>query len=154
MYCMEKYRWTHTTIEDISWQSIQSARNQCNATQLTQTSKIMHNWLPVMHMLVHMSGSTQCPSCTHPDETLDHLFHCPDPLLRRKRENFFEHLRKKGPKLRIPYPVVSAWCSLLTSYFDRVLPTAQFGSPEIQSAGISQISIGLRCMHCHGGPQM
>ena len=136
--------WTRTTIDSIAWRNIKSARNKCNATQTTQTSKIMHAWLPVMHMLGHISGSSQCPSCTHPDETLDHLFHCPHPLLRRKREQILEHLRKKGLKLKIPYPVISAWCSLLSSYFDGIPPDIQFHSPELQLAASSQISIGLR----------
>jgi len=146
MYCIEKYGWTRETFNDISWRSIKTARNKCTATQLTQTSKIMHDLLPTMHMLAHMSGSTQCPSCTHPDETLDHIFHCPHPLLQRNRELILEQLRKKGLKLRIPYPVVSAWCALLSAYFDDRLTLPQFSSLEISAAAQAQQVIGLKFM--------
>ena len=57
-----------------------------------------------------------------------------------------EHLRKKGLKLRIPSPIISTWCSLLSSYFDGTPPVTQLGSPELQRAASSQISIGLQFM--------
>jgi len=71
-YCREKYGWPQNVVDDIAWQSIRAARNKCSPTQVTQTSKIMHDWLPVMHMQAHTTGTAQCPSCLHDDETLDH----------------------------------------------------------------------------------
>ena len=142
-YCMEKYGWSQDVADSVSWQSVRSARNKCTATQLMQTTKIMHGWLPVMHMQAHISGTAQCPSCPYPDETLDHLFHCPHPLLQCKRELILEQLRKKGLKLRVPYPIVSAWCSILTSYFDST-PLPDFDSREIRRAAFSQQVIGLQ----------
>jgi len=142
-YCMEKYGWSSTVVDTISWQSVLSARNKCTDTQLMQTTKIMHGWLPVMHMLAHMSGNAQCPSCPHPDETLDHLFHCPHPLLQCKRELILEQLRKKGLKLQVPYAIVSAWCCILRSYFDDT-PLPDFGTTEIRLAVSSQQEIGLQ----------
>ena len=44
----------------------------------------MHHWLPVKHMLSHIQGSPVCPLCAHADETLDHIFHCPHPVLAVK----------------------------------------------------------------------
>jgi len=143
-YCMDKYGWSRELTDDISWRSIRSARNKCNDTQLMQTTKIMHDWLPVMHMMAHMSKTTQCPSCPHPDETLDHLFHCPHPLLRRTRELILEQLRKKGLKLRIPYPVVSSLCSVLESYFNSTPLPTDFGSLNIQQAITAQLTLGLK----------
>lgn len=55
-----------------------------------------------MHMQAQITGILQCPNCTHPDETLDHIFHCQHPTLILKWEELLEHLRKKGLKLRMP----------------------------------------------------
>ena len=143
MYCMEKYGWSQDVADSVSWRSVLSARNKCTATQLMQTTKIMHGWLPVMHMQAHISGTAQCPSCPYPDETLDHLFHCPHPLLQCKRELILEQLRKKGLKLRVPYPIVSTWCSILASYFDDT-PLPEFEPHEIRNAVLSQQVIGLQ----------
>jgi len=142
-YCMNKYGWTRDTIDDISWRSIGSARNKCTATQLTQTTKLMHDWLPSMHMQAHMTGTTQCPSCPHPDETLDHIFHCPHPFLQCKRDLILAQLRKKGLKLRIPYPVVSIWCSLLEAYFDNT-PLDLNIDPDLRRAIHAQLTIGTQ----------
>ena len=77
------------------------------------TSKIMHDWLPVMHMQAHITGVRQC-LCTY-DKTLDHLFHsCAHPTMKCKREELLAHLRKKGLKLGIPYyPILDATIPLL-----------------------------------------
>ena len=55
-----------------------------------------------------------------------------------------EQLRKKGLKLQIPYPIVSAWCTLLSSYFDDHVALPQFSSPEISAAAQAQQVIGLK----------
>lgn len=129
--------------------SLGRVKTTCNrymATQLMQTSKIMHDWLPAMHMTVHMYRSTQCPLCIHPDETLDHLLHCPHPFLQCKWDLILEHLWKKGLKLQTPYPVVLAWCTLLQTYVDNNTSTLPFASPEINQASAAQIAIRLKCL--------
>ena len=109
-----------------------------------QTSKIMHDWLPVMHMQAHMTGTKQCPSCPHPDETLDHLFHCPHPTLLAKREELLEHLRKKGLKLGTPRVVMDTILLLLQAYFTGSPPPTSSSSPHITLALETQVQIGLR----------
>ena len=99
---MEKYGWDEGTFLSIDWGLVQQVRRRCTPTQRMQTSKILHGWLPVMHMLAHMSGNKQCPGCPHPDETFEHLVHCPHPLLHAKREEIVVALCKKGLKLRVP----------------------------------------------------
>lgn len=143
-YCQSKYRWTSEVVPDISWPSIRAARNKCTPTQTMQTSKIMHDWLPVMHMQAHMTGAAQCPSCSCPDETLDHIFHCRHPLLLSKREELLEHLRKKGLKPGIPRPVLDALLVLLLSYFTETPPPIEFASSIISKAALAQITIGLQ----------
>lgn len=85
-------------VAEIAWKNIWTAWQKCTSMQTTSTSKIMHDWLPVLHMQAHITGFSQCPNCTHPDETLDHIFHCTHLTLLRKREENFEHLQKKRPR--------------------------------------------------------
>lgn len=103
-------------MDDVAWKQIGAARRRCSRTQRMQTSKVMHGWLPVMHMQAHSSGLAQCPLCPSPDETLDHIFHCTHPELTGKREIILEELRKKGLKLDIPRVVVEAMGGLLREY--------------------------------------
>ena len=81
-YCKTKYKWTHVTCDSIFWEGVGRARNRGTQTQLMQTSKIMHGWLPVNHIVGRVTHITQCPGCNHRDETMDHLFHCPNPVIR------------------------------------------------------------------------
>lgn len=118
-YCMAKYGWSRNTFESIDWDAIRRVRKKGTATQLIKTSKILHDWLPVMHMLSHIEGSTQCPGCTHSDETITHLLHCPHPLLRAKREEIVTALRKKGLRRRLPRAFLNA---LSDSILDNAIP--------------------------------
>ncbi|KAL3762232.1 hypothetical protein ACHAWU_004770 [Discostella pseudostelligera] len=145
-YCKTKYGWSDDTFQEIAWRNIRSARRKCTPTQLTKTSKIMHDWLPVMHMQAHITGISHCPSCTHPDETLDHIFHCPHPILTQKREELLEHLRKKGLSLRIPPPVLDAIVNLMGSYISLMPMDPTHPSDMIQAAITSQLGIGIHLM--------
>ena len=79
---MTKYEWTEATFASIFWAGIGRARQRGSPTQLMQTSKILHGWLPVNHMLGHMTQITQCPGCQTRDETFYHLFRCPHPQMQ------------------------------------------------------------------------
>ncbi len=84
-YCMTKYGWDNDTFDSIDWGAIKRVRSRCTPTQQMQTSKILHDWLPpVMHMLSHMTGNAQCPGCSCPNEMIQHLLHCPHPLMKAK----------------------------------------------------------------------
>ncbi len=116
-YCMLKYNWDQRVFDAVAWKQLGNARRHCTPTQRMQTSKIMHGWLPVMHMQSHTSGSARCPLCPCLDETMDHLFQCPHPVLKCKRELILEELRKNGLKLGIPRVIVEALSGLLHEYF-------------------------------------
>ncbi len=75
-YCRTKYKWTQATCDSIFWDGVRRARQRGTRTQLMQTSKIMHGWLPVNHIVGRVTQITQCPGCHHNDKTMDHLFHC------------------------------------------------------------------------------
>jgi hypothetical protein len=69
----------------------------------TNTSKQTYAFVDlVMHMLGHDTGVTVCPLYPHSDETMDHPFHCPHPVLKCKWEQLLEQLQKKGLSLGIP----------------------------------------------------
>lgn len=118
-----------------------------------QTSKIMHEWLPTMHMLSHTHGTPNCPNCPHRDETMDHIFHCPHPVLKRKREMVLEQLRKKGLSIGLPRAVLDGIFSLLTSYLHNTSPTrpADLGIARAWDAqsriGISMLPRGFVSSH-------
>lgn len=85
-YCLNKHNWTEEIFNSIDWGLVRTTRKKCSKMLMMQTSKIMHDWLPVMNMFGHITGLKQCPACAHPDETLAHLvFHCSHPALVRKR---------------------------------------------------------------------
>ena len=66
-------------------------------------SKIMHGWLPVMHMHGHSTGVTQCPGCPNANETLDHLLQCPHLLLVEARKEGIHTIFNKGKELHLPH---------------------------------------------------
>jgi hypothetical protein len=84
-YCCKKYGWSGETFNIVDWDLIRAAHTKLGHTQRMQTSKILHGWLPVMHMQAHITGWAQCPGCACPDETMDHLFHCSNRVLANKR---------------------------------------------------------------------
>jgi hypothetical protein len=144
-YCLDKYSWDRLTFNNIAWKRIGAARRRCTPTQLMQTSKIMHGWLPVKHMLSHTQGSTVCPLCTHTDETLDHIFHCPHPVLAAKREMLLEELRKKGLRIGIPRVIMDAISGLLLAYIAGDNPTAP-SNPTLIDVFTAQCRIGFHML--------
>ena len=140
-YCMEKYRWDEETFLSVDWGLIRRIRRRCTPTQRMHTSKILHGWLPVMHMLAHMSGNTQCPGCPHPDETFEHLVHCPHPLLQAKREEIIAALRKKGLKLRAPRALLDFLVSTILGSGSHI--NDDDGTSPLHRALASQKRIGL-----------
>jgi hypothetical protein len=110
-----------------------------------QTSKIMHDWLPVKHMLSHIQGSPVCPLCAHADETLDHIFHCPHPVLAAQREILLEELRKKGLRIGIPRVVLDAFSSFLLAYIRGDTPAA-LSNPILFDLYKAQHRIGFQLL--------
>lgn len=142
-YCLQKYNWTAEIFDSIDWKLVMTARKKCSKTQMMQTSKIMHDWLPVMHMLGHITGLKQCPACAHQDETLAHMFHCPHPALVRKRMDTLTLARKKGHKLGLPSLAVTSICGLLNECFtgQEYVPIAR--NQHMDTAILAQRQIGL-----------
>ena len=56
----------------------------------------MHGLLPVNHVRQHETNIAQCPGCHCGDETIAHIFQCPNEQMIEKREEIVAALRKKG----------------------------------------------------------
>ena len=116
-YCKKKYNWTQATCDSIYWEGIGRARQRGNRTQLMQTSKIMHGWLPVNHIVGRVTQITQCPGCHHRDETMDHLFHCPNLVIRRTIDERLRALSTFFVKSRISRRFSVPFLEFLLAYF-------------------------------------
>lgn len=142
-YCVKKYNWSESMFDTVDWQLIRAARRKCNRTQIMQTSKIMHDWLPVMHMQGHITGLQQCPACAHTDETLDHLFHCRHPALTRTRAEILRTTTTKCTQMKLPRIFTQGLCGVLNAYFDGTDYTYT-GDKHIMAAIHAQKQIGFQ----------
>ncbi len=115
---MRKYNWTIGTFNSVYWEGIERARKRGSLTQLVQTSKIMHGWLPVNHMVGHSTQIRQCPGCTEMDETIDHLFHCSHPRMRQTINERMIELKKFLRRSRAPRSFATPLIVFIQSYID------------------------------------
>ena len=129
----------------VSWKSIRSVRNNITATQRMQMSKIMHGWLPVMHMQVHTSRKPNCPGCPCADETIDHMFRCQNKQLSTKRDALDNSLSRKGMKLGVPRAIMEALSKLIYDYTNAKTPSIP-AHQGIATAVRAQIRIGLHLL--------
>jgi hypothetical protein len=114
---MDKYQWTDEVFDSVHWFLICSVCSHSTHTIKIQMSKILHGWLSIMHMLSHITNTSQCPSCSSPDATLDHPFRCPHPLLVSTHDEIIKALRKKGLKQHTPRIFIDLLRSLFTDHF-------------------------------------
>ena len=122
-YCQDKYGWTPDVIQNIHWKVIMAARSRHTPASQIRISKILHGWLPVMHMHGHSTGSTQCPGCDHDDETFEHMLRCPHPDMRARRAVIEGNLQTTGRRLGAPKIFITA--------FGRYLSGALQGQQEV-----------------------
>ena len=117
-YMKKKYKWSRSVLDSVHWASIGAVRRKLSNSKKRQTCKIMHGWLPTMHMRSHITRINQCPGCTCRDETIDHLFHCPHPRIQRAKKDILAQLRKKGLKAKIHKSILKAFIRVFRCYFD------------------------------------
>ena len=88
-----------------------------------------------------MTDIAHCPGCSDEDETFDHLFHCPHPLLASAREEIISALRKKGLKRHIPRPFLDCITTIFTTHFATTRQDTP-GHPQLATALEAQSRIG------------
>ncbi len=142
-YCKKKYRWTQTTCDSVFWEGIACARQRGTRTQLMQTSKIMHGWLPVNHIVGRVTQITQCPGCHHSDKTMDHLFHCPNLAIRRIIDERLRALSQFFAQLRVSRQFSVPFLEFLLAYFAQN-PEPHTINPLAQEAFQAQMDIGQK----------
>lgn len=87
-HCRKRFKWwDDETFDLVNWDSIGTVRRQLTDTKKMQTSKIMHGWLPIMHMRHFVTVISQCPGCGCTDETMEHLFQCPHEKMQQTRRD-------------------------------------------------------------------
>ncbi len=118
-YCSRKYHWSAQTMDLISWDTIRRARAKATPTEFMHTSKILHGWLPVMHMHGHVTGNFHCPGCECEDKTLDHLFRCPHPQMLEARETGMRELAHFCTDKRVPPTFQHSFLHFLKCTFNR-----------------------------------
>ena len=86
----------------IMWSALGKARTGRTLPSMIRTSKILHGWLPVMHMHGRITGDTQCPGCGTTDETIDHMLRCPNEQMQAVRTQAIIKIREAGIKQGLP----------------------------------------------------
>ena len=115
-YMMNKYSWDDATYDSVYWALIGAVRSRISRTMFMQTSKIMHDWLPTMHMQSHYTGNAQCPGCSCQKETIGHMLQCPHKDMAAKRTEVTKALRQGGRKAKVPSRIMAAVTEVIDKY--------------------------------------
>ena len=142
-YCCRRFDWDDSTFDAVHWETVGTVRRKLTRTKRMQSMKVMHGWLPIMHMRQFVTGVKQCPGCTCDDETMDHLFQCPHPRMKETRANALQVLKKAGKTNKIPSTVMTAVCHVLRTESDQSGNFHQRNHSKHISAAIDdQLAIG------------
>ena len=95
-YIKRRHNWNDTQYDSVNWHTIGVVRRRSDLGKQRFTCKLLHGLLPVNHVRRHITSVSQCPGCPCGDETIAHLFKCPNPKMVSKREEIIAALRKKG----------------------------------------------------------
>ena len=138
-YCKTKYQWTEEIMTTIHWTALQKARAGRTQTSMIRTSKLLHGWLPVMHVHGRVTGTTQCPGCEETDEMIDHMLQCPNQRMEVIQTQALIKMREVGIKQGLP----AGFMSCVQQYLRRVL-LHQEGDvdPDLNHIITSQQAIG------------
>ena len=141
-YCMQKYEWSASTMATISWETLHLARRGRTPTQLMHSSKLIHDWLPVMHREGRINGNKHCPGCECPDETLHHFLTCSNKLVSEKRAEALQTLGSHGTRKGAPILFMKQLVGYIAEATDTKLPTVTTRDHRMTRAFDAQDSIG------------
>ena len=116
-YCNRRYKWDEGQFDLVDWKSVGRVQKKATTTKFCHSCKLMHGWLPVMHKRWHINGIRQCPGCSHHDQTIEHFFQCPHPMMKEQRREVITELRKKRRESKIPKSVVNLLINMLLHVF-------------------------------------
>ena len=140
-YIKRRRKWTDEQYDSVFWPKIGAVRRRIGFDQQRFTCKLMHGLLPVGHNRRHITGVAQCPGCPCADETIAHIFQCPNKEVVATRKEIIDDLRRKRIR-KIPREVREAIADILQQYStgERVNPRAFH--PALRTAIRSQQSLG------------
>ena len=101
-YCRRKYQWSEEVMTDILWKPLERARAGRTYHTRVKTSKMLHGWLPVMHMHGRVTGCLRCPGCNALDETFDHMLQCPNESMEETRISALNTVWRVGLEQGLP----------------------------------------------------
>lgn len=142
---MSRHGWSNQTFDSVNWEAVRTVRAGMPLSLFIRTSKVMHGWLPVMHMQAHTTGCAQCPGCKCPDETIEHLYRCTNIEAKNTREATLVAVRKKGIGIGIPRVVMEAIVRALYEYTNELPMTIPI-HPSLAQAIRSQQEIGIHLL--------
>ena len=147
-YCKERYNWSNQVVEMVNWDTVGTVRRGTKSRRSRRfTSKLMHGWLPIMHMRQVVTGIKQCPGCSHKDETMTHLFRCPHKLIEKARQESMKKIRKWGETQHIPQHIMEAICHVITTEVSGGSEWIQSTyTPEVVRAIKQQLKIGTNLL--------
>lgn len=87
---------------DILWKPLERARAGRTYHTRVKTSKMLHGWLPVMHMHGRVTGCLRCPGCNALDETFDHMLQCPNESMEETRISALNTVWRVGLEQGLP----------------------------------------------------
>ena len=140
-YIKKRHKWNDTQYASVHWDKIGQVRRRMSTSQQQFTCKLMHGLLPVGHVRKHVTHIAQCPGCTCPDETIAHVFKCPNVRMKRKRAEIIEALRKKGLR-KLSRQVITTLCELVQQYPDGNKFQFTTKHPKILAAIKAQSNLG------------
>ena len=114
-YLSGKYKWSRKEFDSVDWDLVGSVRGKYKLSMKRQSSKIMHDWLPIGHMQGHVTGCTQCPGCKHSKETIKHMLKCPNLAMQDKRKAVIRAVEGRIRKIKMPEHIKQCLMDIIKS---------------------------------------
>ncbi len=105
-------------------------------------SKLLHDWLPVMHREGQTTGNKHCPGCDCPDETLQHFLTCRNRIMTTKRRESLQTLWSRGTRKGAPTLFMTQLVGYIAEATDTILPKTITRDPRLATAFAAQDAIG------------
>ena len=140
-YIQRRHDLTDAQYNSVNWHTIGAVRRRSDLSKQRFTCKLMHGLLPVNHVRQHVTSISQCPGCPCGDETIAHLFKCPNSRMVSKRDEIIAALRKKGLR-KLSRKILCTVAEIMEQYSEgeEIKPTTKH--PDVLRAVHAQGELG------------
>jgi hypothetical protein len=149
-YVRHKFNWDMQAHSSIDWQALEKFSKSVTLPDLSNASKLAHNWLPLgqRRQLLEEDDAAKlqaslCPCCLKEVETFEHLLRCPDPRRRKARYDALESLKyhlRQYPQGLLMASAIKQWTAANTTTI--ILPFRQPYQDKVDQAVAEQSHIG------------